>query len=135
MVIGVKSHNGSWWSISRQSFMFSLFFVFFEALKVTSLFDGFYFSAINSFSMRIPCNSSIVTLSISFISLLVNIVVSNLKDSDLSTFCTIVNSSIFSPSPLMVLTISSTQRRYDATFSSYLIFKLSNYLYEFGVWP
>jgi len=38
----------------------SLFFVFLEALKVSSLFDGFSFSVLISYDVRTPCNSYIV---------------------------------------------------------------------------
>jgi len=107
---------------------FYLFFIFFEDFKVASLFDGFSFSPLISYAVRIPCNSSIVNLSRSFISSIDETLASNIKGIYLNTLCTIIIYLTISPIPMMVLKISSTRRIYAATFSSSFIFRLSNCL-------
>jgi len=92
----------------EQSFdLWSVFFIFFEDLQGFSFFDVFSFLVLISYIVRIPCNSSIVNWSISFISSMEITLESNIKGTDLNTFCKIIGCTIVSPSPLMVLTILS----------------------------
>ena len=95
----------------EQDFDFWLFFfVFLEALNVAFFLDGFSCSIIISYVLKIPCNSSMLSLSRSFLYSRPTLE-SNLIGRDLSIFWTSVGFSTFSPRPLMVFTISSTRRK------------------------
>ena len=78
-------------------------FIFFDVLKANFFNLDFYIYILISYVVRIPCISSIFILSTSFISLIVETFASNLKGRDFMTLCTIIDSLIFSPSPMIVL--------------------------------
>jgi hypothetical protein len=103
----VSSIYNSWIEMSYNLCPFVLFY----ALKFASFYVGFYFYILISYVVKIPCSSSIVSFSRSFISSMEETLELNIKGRNLITFCKIIFSSTFSPSPLMVLTISPTQRK------------------------
>ena len=81
--------------------------IFFDAFKATYSFDGISYQVPISYAVRIPCNSSIVNLSRSFISSIVETLASNIEESYLNIFCTI---NIYQP---FHVPTPSIERRHD----------------------